>query len=158
MDEKYVWSFLRQFAEGYKMLEGRKILHRDIKPDNILIGQDGKFKIADFGLAEFLQEITGSTGLKRGSSQAKGTLCYLAPELLSKKQERKCVSSLVDVYSLGVTVFYMCFLAYPYAKDLSKYKTVSQFVGDILECPLIRPLQCPYSPKLMQLVESMLEK
>lgn len=50
--EEEIWSFLSQFCEGYKVLYNKKIIHRDIKPDNILIGFDQNYKISDLGLAE----------------------------------------------------------------------------------------------------------
>lgn len=76
-------------------------MHRDIKPDNILIGFDGLYKISDFGLAEVLSE------MRNNGMKVKGSLCYLAPELLNSesKNEIKNMNDMIDVYSLGVTVY-----------------------------------------------------
>ena len=55
MKEEKIWDLIVELVEGYKILHGNKIIHRDIKPDNILIGKDGKYKIADFGLSDVIQ-------------------------------------------------------------------------------------------------------
>ena len=53
MSEGEIKEFLRQFCEGYKMLIKANLIHRDIKPDNILI-HNNVFKIADFGFSKTL--------------------------------------------------------------------------------------------------------
>lgn len=54
MPENKIWDFLYQFCKGYQVLLDANLIHRDIKPDNILIN-DGVFKIADFGLSKRIQ-------------------------------------------------------------------------------------------------------
>ena len=85
----------------------------------------------------------------------------MAPELLSPgtqtSSDHNC-ESLVDVYSLGVTLYYFCFHRYPYVHSISRYSSISQFITDILSLPLAIPSKCPYSQKLISLIQSMLEK
>ena len=69
--EAEVWRLLSNFVEGYKVLYSKSIIHRDIKPDNILIGLDGNYKITDFGLSDIINGLP----IKKG----KGSLCYMAP-------------------------------------------------------------------------------
>jgi serine/threonine protein kinase len=64
----------------YQILKGleylhciKKVIHRDIKPDNILVSGSGKIKLSDFGEAKFLEESTGTI---------KGTIAYMAPEIV----------------------------------------------------------------------------
>ena len=56
MEQGRIWQFIKHFCEGYKVLNGNNIVQRDIKPDNILKGKDGNYKIADFGLADIITE------------------------------------------------------------------------------------------------------
>lgn len=118
--EKQIWNFLIQFTEGYKILNKKSIIHRDIKPDNILLGYDGKYKITDFGLAEIISQINTQ-------KKVKGSLCYLAPQLLQPYQNQS-VNCMNDVYSLGVTVFQMCFKRLPYVKSMHNLDSIHKFV------------------------------
>lgn len=74
--------------------EKRKIIHRDIKPDNIFITHDGDYKLGDFGISRELEKTTG--GLSK-----KGTYSYMAPEVYTGK----AYNSTVDIYSLGIVLY-----------------------------------------------------
>ena len=77
------------------------IVHRGIKPENILIDQQGRVKIADFGLAKLLARATPGLTLTQ-TRQVMGTVNYMAPEQMEHPLE---VDHRADIYSLGV-VFY----------------------------------------------------
>ncbi|GHB37164.1 serine/threonine protein kinase [Streptomyces cirratus] len=70
-------------------------VHRDMKPENVLIGDDGRVKVADFGLVRSVDTVTSTTG------SVLGTVSYLAPEQI----ENGVADTRVDVYACGV-VFY----------------------------------------------------
>ena len=57
MSEKQIWHFIRDVSCGLMFLHSQNppIIHQDIKPDNILIGDDGKFIISDFGISRKLE-------------------------------------------------------------------------------------------------------
>src|SRR5262245_46688228 len=88
----------RAVADALAHAHGRGVVHRDIKPENVLLTDDGRVKVADFGIATRLGEATmgatGTTGLLVGSP------AYLAPEIVGG--ERATVSS--DLYALGVVL------------------------------------------------------
>jgi eukaryotic-like serine/threonine-protein kinase len=84
------------------------ILHRDIKPDNILLNEQGKVKITDFGIARVL----GSARLTR-DSRLVGTLEYLAPERV-KGLEGDCRS---DLYSAGAVLYELLTGHLPFEQD-----------------------------------------
>jgi ankyrin repeat protein len=77
------------------------VVHRDIKPENILVDQQGRGKIADFGLARIMGKAADESRLT-GARQVMGTAHYMAPEQIEKPLE---VDHRADIYSLGV-VFY----------------------------------------------------
>ncbi len=74
--------------------ENKNIIHRDIKPDNIFLSDDGKYKLGDFGIARELEKTTG--GLSK-----KGTYTYMAPEVYLGKP----YNNTVDIYSLGIVLY-----------------------------------------------------
>jgi serine/threonine protein kinase len=87
---------LKQVVEGLITLHAQGVVHRDLKPGNLLVGQDGGVKVADFGLAK---QVGGeqSTFLTRTGTFA-GTMHYMAPE----QAEGGDITPATDVYALGV--------------------------------------------------------
>ena len=88
---------------GLAELHRQRITHRDVKPGNILIATDGRAKLADFGLAKFLDPTSVGGPLTRSGDQL-GTNAYMAPEQLAKASSGDHAS---DLYSLGVVLYQM---------------------------------------------------
>jgi eukaryotic-like serine/threonine-protein kinase len=84
-------------ADGLAFAHAHGLVHRDVKPQNVLIGADGKVKVTDFGIARSLEVEHGVTQ----TGTVLGTGEYLAPEQASGGQ----VSPATDVYSLGVVLW-----------------------------------------------------
>lgn len=72
-----------------------RIIHRDIKPGNIMVAQDGSFKLGDFGVAKTLEGLSGGTKT--------GTYQYMAPEVFNCKP----YDLSADIYSLGVVLYWL---------------------------------------------------
>ena len=85
MSEEDMWHFIHDVASGLSYLHSHEIIHRDIKPDNILLSTSGEFMISDFGISTRMQ-----SSMRRSSVRQKqdmdiaGTITYMAPELFSK--------------------------------------------------------------------------
>ena len=95
-----------QIAQGMEAAHSNHIIHRDIKPQNIMISRDGKVKVADFGIAKAATSNTIT-------SNAMGSVHYLSPE-----QARGGYSDeKSDIYSLGVTLYEMISGKLPFAGD-----------------------------------------
>uniref|UniRef100_A0ACD5WYJ1 Uncharacterized protein n=1 Tax=Avena sativa TaxID=4498 RepID=A0ACD5WYJ1_AVESA len=91
LPESTVRAFMWKLLSGTKMMHHRRVVHRDIKPDNILVGQGGDLvKICDLGLAISMSELPPY-------NQA-GTASYIAPEMLLGKPD---YDGRVDTWSLG---------------------------------------------------------
>ncbi|MEO1993786.1 MAG: serine/threonine-protein kinase [Planctomycetaceae bacterium] len=88
-------------AEALKHAHDQKMIHRDIKPDNILITAKGVVKVADFGLAKAIDEDVSMTQ----SGTGLGTPLYMAPE---QARNAKHVDQRTDIYALGCTLY--CFV------------------------------------------------
>ncbi|MFC8919270.1 Stk1 family PASTA domain-containing Ser/Thr kinase [Streptomyces sp. NPDC057116] len=82
-------------------------VHRDMKPENVLIGDDGRVKVADFGLVRAVGAATNTTG------SVLGTVSYLAPEQI----EHGTADTRADVYACGVVLYEMLTGAKPHAGD-----------------------------------------
>ena len=90
-----VFSYIQQIAEGLQYAHDHKIIHRDIKPDNMLIGTRDEIVISDFGIATIAHSTTSQS-----AQAAIGTIPYMAPEQM---QEYPRPAS--DQYALAITVY-----------------------------------------------------
>src|ERR1051325_1301512 len=101
IDATQALAIVPRICEALQYAHNEGILHRDIKPDNILLDTRGRVKIADFGIAKLMAEAVAENPLT-GSGASLGTPHYMAPEQIEKPN---AVDHRADIYSLGV-VFY----------------------------------------------------
>ena len=94
LDEKEVVKLGIDICKALELCHRKNIIHRDIKPQNIFISDNGDFKLGDFGIARTMEKTTG------GMSK-KGTYKYMAPEVFRGEH----YDSSVDIYSLGIVLF-----------------------------------------------------
>ena len=85
-----------EVAQGLRAGHEQGLIHRDVKPGNVLFGEDGSAKVVDFGLAMFLEQAASDDG------EIWGTPYYLSPERLNRVPE----DFRSDIYSLGATLFH----------------------------------------------------
>lgn len=98
LSREAVFLIFMEIADALDYAHSRGIIHRDIKPDNILIGQDGEPKLTDLGIAVLDSQDMAQTG-----SRVLGTPHYMSPEQASGKP----ITNLTDIYSLGATFYHV---------------------------------------------------
>ena len=116
---------LAQAARGLHAAHVRDIVHRDVKPDNLLITEEGVVKVADFGLAQPLEaSLEGG-----GDNKVVGTPAYIPPE----QAQGFAAGPTADIYSLGVTLFHAVTGKRPFKGSLMQvlFKHVSEPLPDI---------------------------
>ncbi len=103
MEVRRAAGFMRQAADGLLHSHGRGLIHRDVKPANLLVDSKGRIKILDLGLALFTVQDDESLTVANNENVL-GTADYLAPEqaLNSHKVDHR-----VDIYGLGCTLYFL---------------------------------------------------
>ena len=103
MDEGKAWKFLRDVSAGLSYLHGKDIVHRDIKPDNIMLDREGNFLISDFGISTRMRSTLRRNSTREMSQKdIAGTIGYMAPELFSKKPESVKAT---DIWAMGASLY-----------------------------------------------------
>ena len=119
-----------QTLTGLAAAHGAGILHRDIKPGNILLAAEGVYKLADFGLAtgNSLTAALTRDGDLTDTGEIVGTVRYLAPERAAGSDATR----LTDMYALGVTLYELACGRHPVAKGDNPLRTAQRIVAEPL--------------------------
>ncbi|CAG8654655.1 8684_t:CDS:2, partial [Scutellospora calospora] len=118
LDEDDARNIFLQIAEGVRYLHNdMKLVHKDIKLDNILLDKDDTWKLCDFGLTEFQNDANGFGNLSSLEEEAGGSLAYCAPEQTRSKAPLK--DPAVDIWSLGVVLYALVVNHLPFVDDFA---------------------------------------
>ncbi|MDA3962700.1 MAG: serine/threonine-protein kinase [Planctomycetota bacterium] len=142
---------MRQVLEALKYAHAHGLVHRDIKPDNIMVTERDMVKVADLGLA---RQVDDGEGSRAGNDQTKsgtmmGTPYYMPPE---QGQDARYATARSDIYAVGATLYHMVVGTVPF-----KGRTPVEVVVNATTKPLRFP-EGKGSPKLRRLVARFMAK
>ncbi len=140
---------IRSAAEGFDYAAGRGVIHRDVKPANLLVTPEGRVKIIDLGLA--LQAEAEDERVTRDGTTV-GTVDYMAPE---QARDSRATSVRSDLYSLGCTFYFLLTASPPYPGGSVPDKLGRHCTAPV---PDVRELRSEVSDELATLVLKMMAK
>jgi serine/threonine protein kinase len=147
MTEDEAWKLLRDCASALSYLHAMNppILHQDIKPANILLGDNGEYMLTDFGVSTQAKQSLSRVSNQDMALFSAGTISYMAPERFSRNNLPIMAN---DIYSLGSTVYEMLSGMLPFGND-----------GGLLQKKGAEVPEVPgnFSPLLKQTLEQCLE-
>ena len=150
-----------QTASALAAAHDAGIIHRDIKPDNIMIRRDGIVKVLDFGLAKLVERLPSefvdseaptSIPMKSEPGSVIGTAVYMSPE----QARGVLVDSRTDIFSLGVVIYEMVARALPF-KGADMIEILASILSDKEPLPIAR-YEPEAPPELERIVEKTLAK
>ena len=133
-------DYTLQAAKGLEYAHAKQVVHRDVKPSNLLLDKEGTVKVLDMGLAR-LNEAIGpddSTGQQTltGTGQAMGTVDFMPPEQAENVKEADERS---DIYSLGCTLYYLLTGRAVYGGDTTIMRLLAHHTAEIPSLRAERP-------------------
>ena len=152
-------AIFQQIANGLGFAHSRGVIHRDLKPDNIMIGEFGEVLIMDWGIAKLVQPISNSLSTSGGNvgsnsfeeqfgsidTQEKegtvvgtiaGTLGYMSPE--QARGEIDKLDARTDIFSLGAVLYEMLAGSAPYNQPYAKERLLATANEETIEPPAVR--------------------
>ncbi|XP_069683438.1 uncharacterized protein [Periplaneta americana] len=144
LSEDQAWKYFRDVVMGIEYLHYQRIIHRDIKPSNLLLSEDDRVQIADFGVCN---EFHGNDA---SLSNTAGTPAFVAPEALTNSKYSGKAS---DIWSMGVTLYSFVYGKIPFKDDnvMGLYSKIQKDPVTFLQEPVV-------SAELKNLIEGMLQK
>ena len=142
-------KIIRQIAEGLFYCHSKRILHKDVKPENVLVDNRGHVKIIDFALAEELRPRWWANLL--GRRRIAGTRSYMAPEQIRGQE----LDPRTDIYSLGATIYEMMCHRPPFTADTPNELLAKHLREEAVPMRIRNP---QVSEELNQIVLKMLAK
>ena len=144
-----------QVLRGLLSLTKSKIIHMDIKPQNILIDKNLNIKITDFSASFSYQNYKRNQKILLPFS---GTSLYMSPEVLSNKCIDYIDCNKIDLYSLGVVLYYLAFEQFPYGLNFEDRIEFNLIIQKIKDSKLIFPNIKIYSKMFLNFLSKLLEK
>lgn len=141
---KEATSIAIQVSAGLEVAHNNQIVHRDIKPQNIIISREGKVKVTDFGIAK-------ATTSQTTTSTAMGSVHYASPE----QARGGYVDHRSDIYSLGIVLYEMVTGRVPFDGDTAVAVAVKHLQEEMVP-PLTYNKEIPFS--LSQIIRKCMEK
>ncbi|CAN0594752.1 unnamed protein product, partial [Laminaria digitata] len=138
-----------QVAEALEHAHDRGLIHRDVKPKNIMITKEGVVKLADMGLARAMSDVEAA---EAEAGRAFGTPYYISPEQIRGEKD---IGPPADIYSLGVTLYHMVTGSVPF-----EGKNPSSVMHKHLKSELVPPdhVNPKLSAGISEVIEMMMAK
>jgi serine/threonine protein kinase len=130
-------DIMKKVLSAFSFAHKNKIVHRDVKPSNILISSDNEVKVLDFGIAKLVGD--SQFNLTKTGTQV-GTVFYMSPEQVKAKE----LDQRSDIYSLGITFYELLAGFCPYKGTTSEYEVYDKIVREPL-LPLTETLGEQYA-------------
>ncbi len=150
LPESEALRIILDIAQALVVAAEHKIVHRDIKPDNIMLDHRGNAKLADLGLAK--QDFAAAQVQLTQTGASVGTPSYMSPEQIRDAQN---VDAQDDIYSLGATL-YECLTGTPPYAAANPYNAVGQILFSPTPDP--RAIRSDISPELAEVCKKMMAK
>jgi serine/threonine-protein kinase len=148
-DEREALEIIIQVAHALAHAHARGLIHRDVKPKNIMIGNDGAVKLADMGLA---RETTDIEAAQTEAGKTYGTPYYISPEQIRGRVD---IDGRADIYGLGATFYHMVTGRVPFMAEDS-----AEVMKKHLRDPLVPPdhINTSLSAGVSEVIEIMMAK
>jgi len=131
--------YARQLCAGLQYLHKHGVIHRDIKPDNILLGPQDTVYLADFGMADAFDVDADAEAADGAAAHAvkgtRGTVAFMAPEIVDATASTAAAGEAVDVWALGVTLYALLYGRLPWAMGGGTYAVMQQIATKEIEYP-----------------------
>ncbi|KAG8182334.1 hypothetical protein JTE90_028179 [Oedothorax gibbosus] len=146
LPEMKAWQYFRDIVMGIEYLHYQKIVHRDIKPSNLLLSNDDRIQISDFGVCNQFE------GVDAFLSDTAGTPAFVAPEVLKGTREVYSGKAL-DIWQTGISLYSFVFGDVPF-----QHTNILALYTKIKAAPVTFPDKHKISDSLKDLLSRMLEK
>ena len=145
-------NYVLQAARGLQHAFERNMVHRDIKPHNLMVTSKGQIKILDFGLARMVRERTAQSGGLTSADSFMGTPEYVAPEQAADARQ---ADTRADLYSLGCTLYYLLAGRPPFREETAMKVVMAHVNDEPKPLPELRP---DVPAELWAIVQTLLAK
>lgn len=146
LSEDELWQLIADVSAGLAYLHQHDVVHRDIKPDNILQDTSGNYLISDFGLSKKMRSTLRKASARSNADNSSGTIGYMAPEMFTANPTPVKAT---DIWALGASIYELATGEMPFCGQGG----VMELHG--AELPV---LPAPFSPELTELMHKCLAK